>query len=137
MEDSGETAPPPSRRTILLADDDADSRAIYGILFEVEGFDVLHAPDGPSAVETVRLRKPDLVLLNLFLPRMSGHQVLRALRSERATEAIPCLMFTGDARYEQMGMALIHGADGFVTKPAEPRAVLRIVQKLLDERRTG
>jgi CheY-like chemotaxis protein len=74
-----------------------------------------------------------VVLLNLVMPRMSGYQVLRTIRAEEESAEIPCLLFTGDARPEQMGTALIHGADGFVTKPAEPRAVLSLVQRLLDE----
>lgn len=132
-EAGGSTAPLPSRRTILLVDDDRDARTIFGTLFELQGFEVLHAADGPGAIEAARLRRPDVVLLNLVMPRMSGHEVLRALRADRDTEAIPCLLLTGDVRYEQMGRALMHGADGFVTKPAEPWAVLEMVQQLLKE----
>jgi CheY-like chemotaxis protein len=120
------------RKTILLVDDDQDARAIFGTLFELQGFEVLHAHDGPSAVEVVRNNRPDVVLLNLVMPRMSGYQVLRTMRSEEETADIPCLLFTGDARPEQMGRALMHGADGFVAKPAEPRAVLEMVQQLLE-----
>jgi CheY-like chemotaxis protein len=123
----------PERKTILLVDDDQDARAIFGALFEMEGYQVLHAQDGPSAVEVVRNSRPDVVLLNLVMPRMSGYQVLRTIRAEEGTAEIPCLLFTGDARPEQMGTALMHGADGFVTKPAEPRAVLSLVQQLLEE----
>jgi CheY-like chemotaxis protein len=125
----------PERRTILLVDDDQDARTIFGTLFELEGYEVLHAHDGPSAVEVVRNSRPDVVLLNLVMPRMSGYQVLRTIRAEEGSAEIPCLLFTGDARPEQMGTALMHGADGFVTKPAEPRAVLRLVQRLLAEDR--
>jgi DNA-binding response OmpR family regulator len=127
------TAAPTTRKTILLVDDDHDARAIFGTLFELAGFDVLHASDGAAAVEVARNNPPDLVLLNLVMPRMSGYQVLRRLRSQRETAEVPCLLFTGDARPEQMGTALMHGADGFVTKPAEPRAVLRIVRQILAE----
>jgi CheY-like chemotaxis protein len=123
----------PDRKTILLVDDDQDARAIFGTLFEMEGYEVLHAHDGPTAVEVVRSNRPDVVLLNLVMPRMSGYQVLRTIRSEEGSAEIPCLLFTGDARPEQMGTALMHGADGFVTKPAEPRAVLSLVQRLLEE----
>ena len=121
------------RKTILLVDDDQDARAIFGTLFELEGYQVLHAHDGPTAVEVVRNNRPDVVLLNLVMPRMSGYQVLRTIRAEEETSETLCLLFTGDARPEQMGTALMHGADGFVTKPAEPRAVLTLVQQLLEE----
>jgi DNA-binding response OmpR family regulator len=124
------------RWKILLADDDHDARLIFGSLFEFEGFDVLHAWDGPTALKVIREGEPDLVLLNLFLPHMSGHQVLQTIRADGATATLPCLLMTGDARLEQMGMALINGADGYVTKPAEPTAVLRLVKHLLQEPRT-
>ena len=129
----GGEVPPSERRTILLVDDDHDARAIFGTLFEIEGFDVLHAADGATAVEVVRNSRPDVVLLNLVMPRMSGYQVLRSIRADDETAEIPCLLFTGDARHEQMGKALMHGADGFVTKPAEPRTVLMMVQQLLED----
>ena len=125
-----------SRWTILLADDDRDARAIFSVLFEFEGFDVLHADDGRAAVELARTHRPDLVILNLFMPLMSGHQVLRALRADSETASLPCLLMTGDARLEQMGLALRNGADGYVTKPAQPRAVLNLVRSLLEEPRT-
>lgn len=133
----GGAAPPATRKTILLVDDDHDARMIFGTLFELEGYDVLHARDGADAVEVVRNNPPDLVMLNLVMPRMSGYQVLKTLRAQDETAEIPCLLFTGDARPEQMGTALMHGADGFVTKPAEPRAVLNLVQQLLEEPSTG
>jgi CheY-like chemotaxis protein len=114
-------------------DDDPDARAIFATLFELEGFDVLHAGDGAHALEVARNNPPDVVLLNLVMPRMSGYQVLRRLRAGDETAEIPCLLFTGDARPEQMGKALMNGADGFVTKPAQPRAVLQLVRKILEE----
>lgn len=136
MELGGREGASRNRRTILLADDDRDARSIFGMLFEFEGFGVLHAEDGIAAIESVRLHRPDLLLLNLFLPRLSGHQVLQVLRADRETESLPCLLLTGDARLEQMGLALLNGADGYVTKPAEPRAVLRLVKHLLAEPRS-
>lgn len=124
-------------KTILLIDDDQDARTIFGTLFELEGYQVLHAADGAAGLAVARDRKPDLVMLNLFMPRMSGDQVLRGLRGDRETQDILCLFFTGDARYEQMGRALMLGADGFLTKPADPRAVLSMVQRLLGEVRNS
>ena len=136
-EEGGGAAAPPTRKTILLVDDDYDARTIFGTLFELEGFDVLHACDGAHAVEVARNNPPDLVMLNLVMPRMSGYQVLKTLRAHDETAEVPCVLFTGDARPEQMGTALMHGADGFVTKPAEPRAVLHLVQQLLREPSAG
>jgi CheY-like chemotaxis protein len=119
------------RTTILLADDNEDSREIYRTLFEVAGFRVLLAGDGLSVLELVGEEKPDLILLNLIMPELDGHAVLQELRDDPATEEIPCLVFTGDARFATLGRAMKAGADGFLTKPAEPMTVLRFVRDLL------
>lgn len=120
-------------KTILLADDNEDSREIYGTLFEHNGYRVHTAVDGPSAIETATEAEPDIVLLNLFMPGMSGHEVLDALRSNPETASLRCLMLTGDVRLEQMGEALIRGADAYLTKPVEPREVLEMVESIIAE----
>ncbi len=124
-------------RTILLADDNEDSREIYRTLFEVAGYRVIQAPNGAAALSLVGTDRPDLILLNLLMPEVDGHGVLEELRGRPETEDIPCLVFTGDARFEQLGRAVQSGADAFLTKPAEPRAVLRFVEELLRERGYG
>lgn len=123
--------------TILLADDNADSRDIYRTLFSVAGFDVIEAEDGERAVEISAGRRPDVILLNLRMPNLDGYGVLQELRKRAATENIPCIVFTGDVRYEQMGRAVMEGADAFLSKPAEPREVLRFVEEMLRDRIHG
>ena len=92
---------------------------------------MLVAPDGLAALTVVAQEKPDLILLNLLMPELDGRGVLRELRGDSETEEIPCLVFTGDARFEALGQAMENGADAFLTKPADPMAVLRFVQDLL------
>ena len=117
---------------ILLVDDNEDSRVIYGTLFEAHGYEVCWAGDGPGGIATCREEHPDVLVLNLFLPGMNGHDVLKELRKDPATASVRCLMLTGDARPEQMGEALIRGADAFMTKPVEPRAVLEMVEGIIE-----
>jgi CheY-like chemotaxis protein len=123
--------------TILLADDNADSREIYRTFFEVAGYRVLEAENGQAAVDLASDHQPDLIMLNLVMPQLDGHGVLEELRARPSTEDIPCLVFTGDARFEQLGRAVHGGADAFLTKPAEPREVLQFVAELLRERGHG
>ena len=123
--------------TILLADDNDDSREIYRTLFEVAGYRVLEAANGVAALDVVEAEVPDVIMLNLVMPHLDGHGVLEELRAQPHTEDIPCLVFTGDARFEQMGRAVHSGADAFLTKPAEPREVLQFVEQLLRERGHG
>ncbi len=120
--------------TILLADDNEDSREIYRTLFEIAGYRVLLAGDGRAVLEVVARDKPDLILLNLLMPELDGHGVLTELRGDPETEDIPCLVFTGDARFATLGRAMKNGADAFLTKPAEPMTVLRFVRELLGPR---
>jgi CRP/FNR family transcriptional regulator, cyclic AMP receptor protein len=120
-------------RTLLIADDNEDSRDLYRTLFEVAGYRVLTAADGLAALSLLIVERPHLILLNLHMPELDGHGVLRRVREDPATEDIPCLVFTGDARFEQLGEAMKSGADAFLTKPAEPRAVLNFVENLLRE----
>ena len=134
MESAFPSGPMP---TILLADDNADSRDIYRTLFTVAGYDVVEAEDGERAVEMTEDRQPDVILLNLRMPNMDGYGVLAELRKRAATQNIPCIVFTGDVRYEQMGRAVMEGADAFLSKPAEPREVLRFVQEMLRDRIRG
>jgi CheY-like chemotaxis protein len=122
-------------RTILIADDNEDSRDVYQTIFEASGFRVLAAENGLAALKLLESETPHLILLNLFMPECDGHEVLRRVRAHPEMEHIPCLVFTGDARFEQLGRAMQSGADAFLTKPAEPKAVLRFVEELLKERR--
>jgi CheY-like chemotaxis protein len=117
--------------TILLADDNEDSRDIYTTIFEVHGYRVLHAEDGLGVLTVVSTDRPDVILLNLHMPELDGHGVLEELRAHPETENLPCLVFTGDARYEQLGRSVQNGADGFLTKPVEPSAVVRFVEDFL------
>lgn len=119
--------------TILLADDNDDSREIYGTLLTHEGFEVLEARNGEEAVRVSRERRPDVLVLNLLMPELDGLGVLERLRSDPETSSMPCICLTGDARMERMGQAVMKGADAFITKPAEPREVLATIRAVLGE----
>lgn len=129
IRNGADTAP----RTVLLADDNADSREVYRTLLSHEGFRVLEAGDGKEAVRLSREEQPDVMLLNLLMPKVDGLGVLERLRSDPATEDLPCVCLTGDARMERMGEAMMRGADAFLTKPATPREVLEMILAVLGD----
>lgn len=122
-------------KTILLSDDNQDSREIYGTMFTHHGFRVIEAEDGATALRLAREEDPDLVVLNLFMPTLDGQSVLRELRADPETEGMLCLLLTGDSRPEQMGQALINGADAYLTKPVSPSQVLEFVREILGQER--
>jgi two-component system, OmpR family, response regulator RegX3 len=121
-------------RTILVVEDEPTLRETVAEALEGEGFAVRSAADGPAAVASFRERQPDLVLLDLMLPGMSGMDVCRILRAE---SAVPIVMLTArDSELDKV-LGLELGADDYVTKPfslrelaARIRAVLRRTDQL-------
>jgi two-component system KDP operon response regulator KdpE len=99
---------------VLLVDDDTTLRRTLGIGLRAEGHDVLMAADGRTALQALREDRPDLVVLDLGLPDLSGMEVLRRLRSWSTT---PVVVLSARAESAEKVEALDHGADDYVTKP--------------------
>ena len=99
---------------VLLVDDDATLRRTLGIGLRAEGHEVLIAADGRSALQALREDKPDIVVLDLGLPDLSGVEVLRRLR---AWSTIPVVVLSARAESTEKVQALDLGADDYVTKP--------------------
>jgi DNA-binding response OmpR family regulator len=112
---------------VLVADDDADIRDLVVVKLESAGFDVATATDGQAALDQVRADPPDLVLLDVTMPRLTGIEVCAALRGSPATATMPIILLTADAA-EPDGS---DGADGYVRKPFSPRDLLSRVQSVL------
>jgi len=114
---------------ILVADDEPHIRAVLRAYLEREGYDVLEAPDGESALEAGRSADVDLVVLDVMIPGRSGFDVLRALRSEGSRVGVLMLTARDDVIDRVAGLEL--GADDYVTKPFEPREVVARVGAIL------
>lgn len=115
-------------RILIVEDDPAILRGLTDSL-AVESHEVLTATDGERACSIVREQKPDLVILDLMLPRMSGYDVCRTLRSEGITTPIMMLTARGEESDRVLGLDL--GADDYVTKPFSLRELLARVRALL------
>src|SRR5450756_177921 len=107
---------------ILVADDEPHIREVVRAYLEREGYDVLEAFDGDSALELARSACPDLLILDVMLPGRSGFDVLRTLRSEGSTVGVVMLTARDDVIDRVAGLEL--GADDYVVKPFEPREVV-------------
>jgi two-component system OmpR family response regulator len=115
-------------RTILVVDDERTLRETLAESLETEGFSVVQAADGREAVNAFRRSHPDLILLDLMLPELSGTEVCRIIRSE---SGVPILMLTAKNAELDKVVGLELGADDYVTKPFEPREVVARVGAIL------
>jgi DNA-binding response OmpR family regulator len=118
---------------ILVVDDEPNIREVVGLYLSRDGHDVVSATDGEEALEVFRESGPDLVVLDLMLPKMSGLEVCRRMRTDRR---VPLIMLTARGEEEERIVGLSLGADDYVVKPFSPRelaarvaAVLRRVEE--------
>jgi DNA-binding response OmpR family regulator len=119
-------------KTILVADDKANLRNLVREYLEAEGFRVVIAADGREALFTARQEKPDLILLDIMMPEMSGYDFLRAYRKERET---PIILLTARLEETDKVMGLELGADDYVTKPFGMKELVARIHAVL--RRAG
>ena len=117
---------------VLLVDDDPDLLAVTGFALQQAGFLVVTASDGPAALEVFRREQPDLAVLDINMPRMTGFELAQKLR-ERSR--IPLVMLTARGEEEDVVRALALGADDYLTKPFSPKILLARLKALL--RRAG
>jgi len=116
---------------ILIADDEPDVVDLVAANLRTAGYDVSKAHDGPSALTAVRGEMPNLLVLDLMLPGMSGLEVCRALKADPATSAIPIVMLTAKAEEVDRIVGLELGADDYITKPFSPRELVLRVKSVL------
>ena len=104
-----------------MVDDEKDITALVAYHLEREGFRVLQAYDGFQALEVIKRERPNLLILDLMLPQMSGLDVCRRLRKEPDTARLPILMLTAKAEETDKVLGLELGGDDYLTKPFGPR----------------
>ena len=125
---------------ILVVDDSPTILHVMSKMLSKGGHEVVTSADGQEAVRVAVEEPPDLVLLDVILPKMTGYQVCRRLKSTPQTEHIPIVMLTSKTRDKDKQWGLKQGADEYVTKPVEEHALLDAIGRLLtqtDERAQG
>lgn len=117
--------------TLLVVDDDLDTLKLVGTTLEKQGFHIVAAKDGQEALDRVAETKPDLILLDVMMPKMDGYEVTRRLRANPDTANIPVILFTAKAQVDDKVAGLDAGADDYLTKPTHPAELVARVRNIL------
>lgn len=122
------------KKKILITEDEPGLLDMYKLYFEHAGYEVIDAADGKIGVEFAKKEKPDLILLDILMPQIDGWAMLKELKSDPATKAIPIVIFSNLAQTEEIQRGLAMGADQYLVKSAlTPKELLTKVQGLLDK----
>ena len=119
------------QRTILLVDDEPDLVQLVSIRLQAAGYRVITATDGQQALDAVKQTRPDLIILDLMLPKVDGYKVCRLLKFDERYKTIPIIVFTARAQDGDIRMATECGADAYLTKPFEAQTLLSKLRDLM------
>ncbi|WP_018681195.1 response regulator transcription factor [Actinokineospora enzanensis] len=122
---------------ILLAEDDPDLNDLVTFKLEQAGFEVTSVATGPDVLHAVEAGVPDLFLLDVTLPEMTGLEVCAALRRAEATRDSPVVLLTGLGRQTDIAAGLSSGADDYLLKPFSPNVLIERVNQLLTDHGGG
>ncbi len=120
-------------KKILIVDDEIDLLRVTAFRLKNFGYDVLTAANGQEALELIEKDQPDLILLDLRIPLISGYEVCKKIKSDNKLKAIPVIIFTASAVGDLTEKMLDIGADDFIVKPFEPQELLEKIKKLIPD----
>jgi two-component system phosphate regulon response regulator PhoB len=120
-----------ANETILIVEDEGDILELLRYNLNREGYRVLEATSGETALDVIRKDAPDLVLLDLMLPKIGGLEVCRRVRSDSSHKSVPIIMLTAKGEEADIVAGLELGADDYMTKPFSPRVLLARVRAVL------
>ena len=119
---------------VLVADDDQLIRELVVFRLERAGYRVIAAADGQEALELAAEHLPDLAILDVMMPQLSGYEVTRRLRAEEATKRMPIILLTARVQEADVSEGFAAGADDYLTKPFSPQELGARVQAILGRR---
>jgi DNA-binding response OmpR family regulator len=120
-----------SKKRILVVDDEVDLVETVRFSLELEGYDVLVAYNGEEALNQARKENPDLILLDLMLPKLDGYKVCRLLKFDERYKHIPVLMLTAKIQEKDKATGMETGANEYITKPFEMDELMKKVKGYL------
>jgi DNA-binding response OmpR family regulator len=128
------SALPKSRPVVLVADDDPDILQLVAFRLDRAGYEVIQATDGEEALRLVAERQPDLAVLDVMMPKVTGYDVTRQIRENLATSRIPVILLTARVQEADLARGFEAGADDYIKKPFSPQELRSRVQAILGRR---
>ena len=120
-----------ARRRVLLVDDEPSIIKVVGRRLEIAGYEVLTAMDGDEGLTKARLGNPDVIVLDLMMPKINGFEVCAALKKDPKYQQIPVIIFTGKGRLMDEQLCRECGANAYITKPHKPQELIEQIEALL------
>ncbi len=119
---------------ILVADDEEDLRELVAYRLTRSGYEVIAAEDGLQALSLAREQPPDLMVLDVMMPRLDGYELTRRLRAEEALRAVPVILLTARSQESDVSRGFEVGADDYLKKPFSPDELVARVRAVLGRR---
>lgn len=119
------------KKRILVIDDETNMVELIKFRMEAAGYEVIAAHDGQEGWEKIKTVKPDLVLLDIMMPKMDGYNVCKLAKLDKDLKDIPIIMLTAKGQDQDKMLALNVGADGYISKPFEGKNLLAVIEKAL------
>lgn len=121
-----------SRPTVLIVEDEVSIAKAQELILS-EKYNVHLAHDGESGLEKARELRPDLVVLDIMMPKMSGYEVCKAIKADKATSSVKIVMVTAKNQDKDEALGMDIGADDYIMKPFEPEELLHVVGQVLQK----
>jgi two-component system alkaline phosphatase synthesis response regulator PhoP len=118
---------------ILVVDDEIYIVHILDFSLGMEGYEVLTASDGEQALETAQREQPDLIVLDIMMPKLDGYETCKLLKADDRTRQIPVILLSAKGRHTDQKIGYEVGADDYITKPFSPRKLVERINTLLGQ----
>ena len=125
------------KKTVLVGEDNELNMRLFCDLLDAFGFQTLQCRDGAKAVELARQHKPDLIIMDIQLPEVSGLDITRWIKDDESIRAIPVLAVTAFAMRADEQRVREAGCEGYLSKPIQMKSFLSTVQELVDDRKAA
>jgi CheY-like chemotaxis protein len=120
----------PAKKKVLICDDDPVILRLLQVNLEIEGYEVVSAHHGEEAVRLASVETPDLIILDIMMPRMDGYQAAQALKGHDGTKDIPLLFLSAKAQQADIDRGKAFGVTDYLTKPFDPGELLDVIERL-------